>query len=198
MNIRRRPGRPLREILTGDARELAPLLLGAVLTHESRDGPVSVRLTEVEAYLGPEDSLHPDPGSHTFRGPTRRATPPCSGRPGTCTSTSPTACTTAPTSSAGPKARPPPCCCGPARSWTGVGPCAAPAAHVEDARGPGAGPGPARQGAGTDDGGQRPGCPGRAVPAGASVRAGDGASVPVPGWAYPAPAVPTSMPGVSG
>jgi DNA-3-methyladenine glycosylase len=36
---------------------------------------VSVRLTEVEAYLGPEDSLHPDPGSHTYRGPTPRNAP---------------------------------------------------------------------------------------------------------------------------
>ena len=66
---------PLREFLSGDARELAPMLLGAVLTHDSRDGRVSVRLTEVEAYLGPEDSLHPDPGSHTYRGPTPRNAP---------------------------------------------------------------------------------------------------------------------------
>jgi DNA-3-methyladenine glycosylase len=65
----------LREFLSGDARELAPLLLGAVLTHDSREGRVSVRLTEVEAYLGPEDSLHPDPGSHTYRGPTPRNAP---------------------------------------------------------------------------------------------------------------------------
>ena len=70
-----RAGQPLREVLSGDARELAPLLLGAVLTHDSREGPVSVRLTEVEAYLGPEDSLHPDPGSHTYRGPTPRNAP---------------------------------------------------------------------------------------------------------------------------
>ena len=66
---------PLREILSGDAREVAELLLGAVLTHDSREGAVSVRLTEVEAYLGPADSLHPDPGSHTFRGPTPRNAP---------------------------------------------------------------------------------------------------------------------------
>ncbi|KIC64692.1 DNA-3-methyladenine glycosylase [Pseudarthrobacter phenanthrenivorans] len=65
----------LRDLLSGDARELAPQLLGAVLTHESRDGAVSVRLTEVEAYMGPEDSLHPDPGSHTYRGPTPRNAP---------------------------------------------------------------------------------------------------------------------------
>jgi DNA-3-methyladenine glycosylase len=66
---------PLRELLSGDPRQVAPLLLGAVLTHEGRDGPVSVRITEVEAYLGPRDSLHPDPGSHTFRGPTARNAP---------------------------------------------------------------------------------------------------------------------------
>ncbi|KRE79007.1 DNA-3-methyladenine glycosylase [Arthrobacter sp. Soil764] len=65
----------LRSFLSGDARELAPQLLGAVLTHQSREGSVSIRLTEVEAYLGPEDSLHPDPGSHTYRGPTPRNAP---------------------------------------------------------------------------------------------------------------------------
>ncbi len=76
MNTSPSPARePLREFLSGDARELAPALLGAVLTHDSREGRVSVRLTEVEAYLGPEDSLHPDPGSHTFRGPTPRNAP---------------------------------------------------------------------------------------------------------------------------
>ena len=69
------PGDHVREFLTGDAREVAPLLLGAVLTHHSPDGPVSVRITELEAYMGPGDSLHPDPGSHTFRGPTRRNAP---------------------------------------------------------------------------------------------------------------------------
>ncbi|WP_207208872.1 DNA-3-methyladenine glycosylase [Nocardioides oleivorans] len=47
----------------GDPLEVAPRLLGAVLTH----GGVSVRLTEVEAYAGPDD-----PGSHAFRGRTPR------------------------------------------------------------------------------------------------------------------------------
>ena len=65
----------LRDFLSADARELAPQLLGAVLTHKSRDGAVSIRLTEVEAYMGPEDSLHPDPGSHTYRGATPRNAP---------------------------------------------------------------------------------------------------------------------------
>jgi len=47
----------------GDPLEVAPRLLGAVLTL----GGVSVRLTEVEAYAGPDD-----PGSHAFRGRTAR------------------------------------------------------------------------------------------------------------------------------
>ncbi len=67
--------RGLRDLLGADARELAPLLLGAVLTHEGSAGPVSVRITELEAYLGPHDSAHPDPGSHTYRGPTARNAP---------------------------------------------------------------------------------------------------------------------------
>lgn len=47
----------------GDPLEVAPRLLGAVITH----GGVSVRLTEVEAYAGPAD-----PGSHAHRGRTPR------------------------------------------------------------------------------------------------------------------------------
>lgn len=43
--------------------EVAPALLGAHLTHSG----VTVRITEVEAYDG-----HNDPGSHTYRGRTRR------------------------------------------------------------------------------------------------------------------------------
>ncbi len=49
--------------LAGPVERVAPLLLGAVL----RSGPVAVRLTEVEAYAGAGD-----PGSHAFRGRTRR------------------------------------------------------------------------------------------------------------------------------
>jgi len=43
--------------------EVAPRLLGAVIRH----GEVAVRLSEVEAYAGPDD-----PGSHAYRGPTPR------------------------------------------------------------------------------------------------------------------------------
>ncbi|WP_241988525.1 DNA-3-methyladenine glycosylase [Cryobacterium sp. TMT1-3] len=50
-------------MLERPAREVAPLLLGAVLTR----GVISVRITEVEAYLG-----ETDPGSHAFRGRTPR------------------------------------------------------------------------------------------------------------------------------
>jgi DNA-3-methyladenine glycosylase len=65
----------IRELLSGDARRIAPQLLGSVLTHHSHEGTVAVRITELEAYMGPGDSLHPDPGSHTFRGPTARNAP---------------------------------------------------------------------------------------------------------------------------
>ncbi|WP_243059988.1 DNA-3-methyladenine glycosylase [Nocardioides sp. SR21] len=49
--------------LSGPVLETAPGLLNAVLRH----GDVAVRLTEVEAYDGAND-----PGSHAFRGMTRR------------------------------------------------------------------------------------------------------------------------------
>ena len=49
--------------LEGPVLDVAPRLLGATLRH----GDVAVRLTEVEAYDGPDD-----PGSHAYRGPTRR------------------------------------------------------------------------------------------------------------------------------
>lgn len=53
----------LADLLDGPVLEVAPRLLGAVLRHDG----VAVRLTEVEAYDGPND-----PGSHAYRGRTRR------------------------------------------------------------------------------------------------------------------------------
>ena len=47
--------------LSAPAIEVAPLLLGATIWR----GPVGIRLTEVEAYMGLDD-----PASHAFRGPT--------------------------------------------------------------------------------------------------------------------------------
>ncbi|MFC7023056.1 DNA-3-methyladenine glycosylase [Promicromonospora thailandica] len=47
--------------------EVARDLLGATLVRRTSDGVVTLRITEVEAYDGAND-----PGSHAFRGPTRR------------------------------------------------------------------------------------------------------------------------------
>jgi DNA-3-methyladenine glycosylase len=57
----------LAEALEGYVLDVAPRLLGAVITHETPEGTVAVRLTEVEAYDGPND-----PGSHAHNGRTRR------------------------------------------------------------------------------------------------------------------------------
>ena len=55
------PGWP--DVLLQPVAEVAPALLGGHLTH----GGVTVRLTEVEAYDGPND-----PASHAYRGITAR------------------------------------------------------------------------------------------------------------------------------
>ena len=56
-----------REFFARPALEVAPDLLGCVLSHSTADGLVAVRLVEVEAYLGESD-----PASHAFRGRTAR------------------------------------------------------------------------------------------------------------------------------
>ncbi|NYH90305.1 DNA-3-methyladenine glycosylase [Actinopolymorpha rutila] len=57
----------LRALLTRPVLEVAPALLGRVVEHRTAEGLVAVRLTEVEAYDGPND-----PGSHAYRGRTAR------------------------------------------------------------------------------------------------------------------------------
>jgi len=56
-----------REFFDRPAWEVAPRLLGQVIEHETAEGLVAVRLTEVEAYAGTVDAA-----SHAYRGPTRR------------------------------------------------------------------------------------------------------------------------------
>jgi DNA-3-methyladenine glycosylase len=67
LNARR--GRTLpRSFYRRDSREVAPLLLNKLIVREEPGAPRLVaRLVEVEAYCGSED-----PGSHAFRGMTRR------------------------------------------------------------------------------------------------------------------------------
>lgn len=56
-----------RSLLLAPSYEVAPLLLGSILSVDSPEGRVSLRITEVEAYHGSQD-----PGSHAFRGKTNR------------------------------------------------------------------------------------------------------------------------------
>lgn len=60
---------PLRRSdLVGDATDVAPRLLNALLSVRDADGVLRVgRIVEVEAYRGSHD-----PASHAYRGPTRR------------------------------------------------------------------------------------------------------------------------------
>ncbi|WP_211217113.1 DNA-3-methyladenine glycosylase [Agromyces italicus] len=59
---------PDRAFFEQDPVQLAPLLLGAVLSFAAPDGEVAIRLSELEAYRG----VGEDPGSHAFRGRTPR------------------------------------------------------------------------------------------------------------------------------
>ncbi|WP_155054111.1 DNA-3-methyladenine glycosylase [Streptomyces blattellae] len=56
-----------RDFFDRPVLEVAPDLLGRILVRTTPDGPISLRLTEVEAYDGPND-----PGSHAYRGRTTR------------------------------------------------------------------------------------------------------------------------------
>ncbi|MGW2813212.1 DNA-3-methyladenine glycosylase [Streptomyces sp. NPDC001415] len=56
-----------REFFDRPVLEVAPDLLGRTLVRHTASGPLELRLTEVEAYDGPND-----PGSHAFRGRTPR------------------------------------------------------------------------------------------------------------------------------
>ncbi|MFG2355543.1 DNA-3-methyladenine glycosylase [Streptomyces sp. NPDC048521] len=56
-----------RDFFDRPVLEVAPDLLGRILVRTTPDGPIALRLTEVEAYDGPND-----PGSHAYRGPTAR------------------------------------------------------------------------------------------------------------------------------
>ncbi|MGZ4592306.1 MAG: DNA-3-methyladenine glycosylase [Actinomycetes bacterium] len=56
-----------RDFFDRPVLEVAPDLLGRLLVHDSPEGRVALRLTEVEAYDGAND-----PGSHAFRGRTSR------------------------------------------------------------------------------------------------------------------------------
>ncbi len=57
----------IHDFLARPATTVAPELLGWRLSRTTDAGTVTVELTEVEAYLGPDD-----PASHAFRGPTPR------------------------------------------------------------------------------------------------------------------------------
>lgn len=68
----RLPGRLLpRAFFETSPEQVAPRLLGKVLTHISRSGLMAGRIVEVEAYLGPHNDP-PDPAAHAHRGPTPR------------------------------------------------------------------------------------------------------------------------------
>ncbi|MFI6108766.1 DNA-3-methyladenine glycosylase [Streptomyces sp. NPDC051310] len=56
-----------RDFFERPVLEVAPDLLGRTLVRLTDDGPIELRLTEVEAYAG-----EVDPGSHAFRGRTAR------------------------------------------------------------------------------------------------------------------------------
>ncbi|MHC0431389.1 DNA-3-methyladenine glycosylase [Streptomyces sp. O3] len=56
-----------RDFFDRPVLEVAVDLLGRTLVRRTPDGPIELRITEVEAYAGPSD-----PGSHAYRGRTAR------------------------------------------------------------------------------------------------------------------------------
>lgn len=60
--------RGMHDVFEGHARDVAPLLLGAIVTARVDKQHVSIRITEVEAYGGEGE----DPGSHAYRRQTPR------------------------------------------------------------------------------------------------------------------------------
>jgi DNA-3-methyladenine glycosylase len=56
-----------RQVLAADVLEVAPTLLGCLLTATTAEGEITVRLVEVEAYRGADD-----PAAHSYRGETAR------------------------------------------------------------------------------------------------------------------------------
>ncbi|MFI9148784.1 DNA-3-methyladenine glycosylase [Streptomyces sp. NPDC053367] len=56
-----------RDFFDRPVLDVAPDLLGRILVRHTPDGPIALRLTEVEAYDGQND-----PGSHAYRGRTPR------------------------------------------------------------------------------------------------------------------------------
>jgi DNA-3-methyladenine glycosylase len=71
---KRLPGSPLpRAFFEAPPEHVAPRLLGKLLVHNTRSGPLAGRIVEVEAYLGPHNDP-PDPAAHSYRGPTPRTT----------------------------------------------------------------------------------------------------------------------------
>jgi DNA-3-methyladenine glycosylase len=56
-----------RDFFARPSVEVAPDLLGCVLEHDTAEGLVAVKITEVEAYAGASD-----PASHAYRGQTAR------------------------------------------------------------------------------------------------------------------------------
>ena len=54
-----------RDLLAAPALDVAPLLLGALLSVDSDEGPVTLRITETEAYHGLGTTGPYDPGAHS-------------------------------------------------------------------------------------------------------------------------------------